>query len=647
VTFLQTFQHARQVSLVAIATLASMSGCSDVHALDTEREINTPPETLFGTQAPSSGEAVDSDTAAVELGVRFQSRVAGQIQGVRFYRAAANAAGYTVHLWTAEGAALATATTSDGALPGWQEGRFTTPVTLDENTTYIASYFASNGRYAGTNGGFTTARNSGDLTAPAGAGVYHYGTSGGFPTDRFQSSNYWVDVQFEPTAALPDTTPPSVTITAPLEGATVAGAAVVTGTARDETVVARVELQVDNGAFGPASGTTSWRYDWNTAAIADGSHTVTVRATDGAGNARTSTVTVMVANGGSAPNGCDRTATSAATLATAWSAATAGQVICLASGSYGKFRAGSKSGMVTVRPQSGATATMEVDFNGANNVRLDKLTITGGQLINATRNITIANSLFTDALVINGVTNANVLLDHNTHQNINAPTGSTPARIHLGYSSDTPSGVTIQGSLFAGGDADGVQTGVGVTIIGNEFRDILDSGPNHTDAIQLLGAPGSVVRGNYIHNCASGIVAYDGVERATIENNVIDLPGRPWSIELYSDDSSVVRHNTLAFGSCDFNLPCGLININRKPADDAGRGTVLRDNVATAIDVENGSTVAARDHNLLHSEAGSGDLLGTPVFVGGPSPTSYAGFRLATGSPGRGAASDGTDIGIP
>ena len=27
-------------------------------------------------------------------------------------------------------------------------------------------------------------------------GVYHYGTGGGFPTDSWQASNYWVDVVF-------------------------------------------------------------------------------------------------------------------------------------------------------------------------------------------------------------------------------------------------------------------------------------------------------------------------------------------------------------------------------------------------------------------------------------------------------------------
>lgn len=109
----------------------------------------------------------------------------------------------------------------------------------------------------------------------------------------------------------------------------------------------------------------------------------------------------------------------------------------------------------------------------------------------------------------------------------------------------------------------------------------------------------------------------------------------------------MVRHNTLAFGACDSNLPCGLIDINRKAADDAGRGTVVRDNIATAINLEDGSMGAARDHNLLRNEADSGDLVGAPVFVGGASPNSDAGFRLATGSPGSAAASDGTDIGIP
>lgn len=343
---------------------------------------------------------------------------------------------------------------------------------------------------------------------------------------------------------------------------------------------------------------------------------------------------------------CDRLATNAATLASQWSAATAGQTICLASGSYGTFSAGAKPGVVTVKPQSGATPVMALRFNGANNVRIEGLTLTSAVLLGSTRNVTITGSRFTGAATIDGVAQSNILFDGNTHLNLNAPPGAAPARIHLPYSSATHSGVTIQNSRFEGGDADGIQTGVGVDILNNQFKDIQENGPNHTDSVQLLGAPGSVVRGNYFLNCATGIVAYDGVERALIEDNVLDLRGRPWAIELYSDNGSVVRHNTLQHGVCDWNLPCGIIDITRKTADEVGRGTVIVDNVATEISVSNGSTVAERHHNLLRRYAQGGELTGVPVFVGGAAPTDRSGFRLAAGSPGKAAASDGTDIGV-
>ncbi|MFY0576732.1 hypothetical protein ACN28S_22485 [Cystobacter fuscus] len=147
---------------------------------------------------------------------------------------------------------------------------------------------------------------------------------------------------------------------------------------------------------------------------------------------------------------CDRIATNAATLASQWSAATAGQTICPATGSYGTFTAGTKPGVVTVKPQSGATATLAVRFNGANNVRLEGLTITSAALLGSTRDVTITGSRFTGAATIDGVVNSNILFDGNTHLDINAPTGSAPARIHLPYSSSTHSGVTIQNSRFEG-----------------------------------------------------------------------------------------------------------------------------------------------------------------------------------------------------
>jgi hypothetical protein len=341
---------------------------------------------------------------------------------------------------------------------------------------------------------------------------------------------------------------------------------------------------------------------------------------------------------------CDRNATPA-TLAAEVSAATAGQTVCLATGSYGTW--GGTNKVITVRAAAGQTPTMGISFgSGDQSFTLQGVRITGGSISSGAQNLTVRDSEFTASLQITGLANANVLLDHNTHNNINAPSGAPPARIHLAYGSETPSGVTVRNSLLQGGDADGIQTGVGLSVINNEFSQIVAGGPNHTDNIQMVGnSTGMVIRGNWVHASAStqGIAAYDGLRNATIEDNVVDIP-RPWGIEAYSDDSSVIRHNTLVYKQvCDFNLPCGIISITRKSQDDAGFGTVVRDNIATEISVTSGSTVAAQDHNMLRRFVGPNDFLGTPAFL---NTTTYAGHHLAAGSPGSDAASDGLDVGI-
>src|SRR4029079_12213681 len=101
---------------------------------------------------------------------------------------------------------------------GWQQMSFTTPVAVAINTTYVASYFSSSGFYAYTNPFFTTATTNGPLTALAngtdgGNGVYIYSAASAFPTNTYQTTNYWVDVVYT-TSIGPDVTPPAVNITA-------------------------------------------------------------------------------------------------------------------------------------------------------------------------------------------------------------------------------------------------------------------------------------------------------------------------------------------------------------------------------------------------------------------------------------------------
>lgn len=93
-----------------------------------------------------------------------------------------------------------------------------------------------------------------------------------------------------------DTTPPVVSFSSPAAGATVSGTATVAGTASDNVSVSTVELRVDGGSWQTASGTTSWSLAWDSTTAANGSHTLTVRATDPSGNTSTSSETVTVNN---------------------------------------------------------------------------------------------------------------------------------------------------------------------------------------------------------------------------------------------------------------------------------------------------------------------------------------------------------------
>lgn len=150
--------------------------------------------------------ADSAETLAVELGVKFQSDVAGSIIGIRFYKSDLNTGTHIGNLWSLSGTLLATATFTGETATGWQQVNFSSPVAITANTVYIASYYAPNGHYSGDSWAFYTA---GVDRAPlhilqdgvnGGNGVYVYGADG-FPTDTFHAGNYWVDVVFSETVS--------------------------------------------------------------------------------------------------------------------------------------------------------------------------------------------------------------------------------------------------------------------------------------------------------------------------------------------------------------------------------------------------------------------------------------------------------------
>jgi fibronectin type 3 domain-containing protein len=93
-----------------------------------------------------------------------------------------------------------------------------------------------------------------------------------------------------------DGTPPVGAITAPAAGSTVSGTVNVIAGASDSVGVAKVAFQVDSVTAATVTA-APYVYAWNTAGVANGSHTLTENTTDLAGNTSTSSITVTVGNG--------------------------------------------------------------------------------------------------------------------------------------------------------------------------------------------------------------------------------------------------------------------------------------------------------------------------------------------------------------
>jgi methionine-rich copper-binding protein CopC len=240
-----------------------------------------------------------NDPAPVELGVKFRAAMDGYITGIRFYKGTGNGGVHVAHLWTLGGTLLTTATFVGESGSGWQEVEFPTPVQVAANTTYVASYYAPQGRYSADVAYFAgSAFANGPLTAlinagiDGGNGVYRYGVGGGFPTSSYQATNYWVDVVY--TNALPsDSTPPSIVSTAPANGASnVAYGSNITATFSEAVQPGTISFVVRNPQGDVVPGTMSYdpstriaTFDPTSSLAPQTTFTATVSgAADGTGN---------------------------------------------------------------------------------------------------------------------------------------------------------------------------------------------------------------------------------------------------------------------------------------------------------------------------------------------------------------------------
>ena len=156
-----------------------------------------------------------------------------------------------------------------------------------------------------------------------------------------------------------DLTAPTVSMTAPLAGATVSGAAVaVSATAADNVAVVGVQFLLDGVALGAEDTAAPYSVTWNTVTATNGAHTLSARARDAAANTTTSATVAVTVSNTAAPAGL--------VLALNFDEATGTQALDrsgLATPNNGTMNVG-----VTRVAGRSAAAGSAADFNGVNGI---------------------------------------------------------------------------------------------------------------------------------------------------------------------------------------------------------------------------------------------------------------------------------------
>ncbi len=250
-------------------------------------------------------------------------------------------------------------------------------------------------------------------------------------------------------AAPGDTTPPTVSMTAPANGATVSGTVTVSASASDNVGVVGVQFLVNGASAGAEDTTAPYSLAWNSTSVANGTHTISARARDAAGNTTTAAaVTVTVQNG--TPG--DTTPPSVSMTAPANGATVSGTVTLSASAADNVGVVGVQFRLdgLNLGPElTAAPYSMQWNSAGAS---------AGGHTLTATARDAAGNAATSSPVGI-------------TVQNVDAGTDTVPPSVTM---TSPQSGATVSGSIVVSANA---QDNVGVARV--QF--LLDGAP--------LGAP--------------------------------------------------------------------------------------------------------------------------------------------------------------
>jgi hypothetical protein len=178
--------------------------------------------------------------------------------------------------------------------------------------------------------------------------------------------------------------PPTVSITAPMAGATVSGTVAITATAAAAagyTNLSLVSVQFFDGATSLGTVTTApYTFNWNAAMATNGSHTLTAKATDNMNGSTTSAAVMVTVTGGVAA-----AAMSPAQIFPAPGSSATGMARISVSPDTGAV-----SGTVSVRDMTARTVTINQGFAGSTGEALVTLAPRGAGEFAVPANLTLS-----------------------------------------------------------------------------------------------------------------------------------------------------------------------------------------------------------------------------------------------------------------
>lgn len=375
---------------------------------------------------------------------------------------------------------------------------------------------------------------------------------------------------------------------------------------------------------------------------------------------------LMMGAGHVASAACDQTLSVGADVAGTVSRAANGSTICLNTGNYGtvNFTNVKRTGFVTLKSASGTGARMSInEIYESSFIKFDSLTFGPVTVRECSTDIQFINSVWTPnggGLGFNytrscSQTDMRLVVDGATFSNVGR--ASLEGRLSV----RSVRGLTIKNSLFSGQPSSSADASDGVflggdaenVIVGpkNVFRDIIQAncGSVHCDAVQMYGNGGNTTfTGNYFVNNTVHIGNYDGGSpNMKITHNIFAGGQGGQNLQIGGVHGMLMEHNT-------FNRV--VLGIGTKSADSPHSGWIVQNNIFDAASfTASGDQPGCGSDCVMRSNlktnggsttpTGTGNVSGTVLYVGAGSLTNWGGWQLAPGSPGKNAATDGSDMG--